>query len=517
MIVDALWQVCTHKNYRVLFITPYENQVELVFRRMREIIAESPLIKSEITRIKNSPYTVEFNNGSVILGFTTGAARGSGAASVRGQRADWLFLDELDYMAENDYSTVAAIANERSDIGITASSTPTGRRGTFYSMCVDPDFGYTHWHIPSQRSPLWNQDMEDRARKEYNQQQYEHEVLAEFGTEETGVFNKDALDRAREQLFYTYNPLTNIQIRRLEDGQKPLQFIFNDGDRAPQNLYRTVGVDFDKYQSSSSIIVLDYDIKTKKYWVMKRIEVPRGEYTLDNAVQWIIKVNKIYNPRWIFVDRGYGDYQLERLHIYGDQHPNSGLKNKVEGYQFKNMIDVPDPVRKTFHKEPLKPFMVNALAKCFEDGRMILSPFDDVLHKQLVDYTIERVTPTGTPVFTSKNEHFVDALGLAYLAMVLKFPDTAQFIKEIEHASGVIAETSGIAFNQGERALRSIESVRNPWGSKMPTQIGKQPGEREGDYQKWVKAPLRVERRSISSGAFSRSSGRGGFGGRTLW
>lgn len=96
MIIDALWQVCTHKNYRVLFITPYENQVELVFRRMREIVAESPLVKKEVSRIKNSPYTVEFNNGSVILGFTTGAASGSGAASVRGQRADWLFLDELD-------------------------------------------------------------------------------------------------------------------------------------------------------------------------------------------------------------------------------------------------------------------------------------------------------------------------------------------------------------------------------------------------------------------------------------
>ena len=213
-------------------------------------------------------------------------------------------------MAENDYSTVSAIANERSDIGITASSTPTGRRDTFYKMCCDPDFGYTHWHFPSQRSPLWNQEMEDRARAEYNQQQYEHEVLAEFGTEEMGVFDKTALDEAREQLFYTYDPLTNLQIRRLEDGKKPLQFIFNDGDRAPQNLYRTAGVDFDKYQASSSIVVLDYDMKTRKFWVMKRIEVPRGEYTLDNAVQWIIKVNKIYNPRWIFVDRGYGERVL---------------------------------------------------------------------------------------------------------------------------------------------------------------------------------------------------------------
>jgi len=211
-------------------------------------------------------------------------------------------------MAENDYPTVAAIANERSDIGITASSTPTGHRGTFWKMCTDKAMGYTHWHFPSQRSPLWNQDMEDRARQEYNQIQYEHEVLAEFGTEEAGVFNKDALDAARNKMYYTYDPLTNLQIKKCEElGKRPLEFIYRAGDRAPQNLYRTVGVDFDKYQAGSSIVVLDYDIKTRMFWVMKRIEVPRGEYTLDNAVNWIIEVNKIYDPRWIFVDRGYGE------------------------------------------------------------------------------------------------------------------------------------------------------------------------------------------------------------------
>lgn len=96
MVIDALWQCFTHKNHRVLFITPYENQVELLFRRLKEIISESPLIKREIRRIKGSPYTVELSNGSVILGFTTGASSGGEAASTRGQRADWLFLDELD-------------------------------------------------------------------------------------------------------------------------------------------------------------------------------------------------------------------------------------------------------------------------------------------------------------------------------------------------------------------------------------------------------------------------------------
>ena len=48
-------------------------------------------------------------------------------------------------------------------------------------------------------------------------------------------------------------------------------------------------------------------MKAKKFWVIKRIEVPRSEYTLDNAVNKIIEVNEIYDPRWIFIDRGYGE------------------------------------------------------------------------------------------------------------------------------------------------------------------------------------------------------------------
>ena len=50
--------------------------------RLREIINESPLIKAEVVKMKNSPYTVEFANGSVIMGFTTGASTGQAAASI---------------------------------------------------------------------------------------------------------------------------------------------------------------------------------------------------------------------------------------------------------------------------------------------------------------------------------------------------------------------------------------------------------------------------------------------------
>lgn len=210
-------------------------------------------------------------------------------------------------MNSGDYGTVSAIANERPDIGITVSSTPTGRREIFWRACTDSSFGYTAWHIASQRSPLWTEDMDTRARAELTQQEYEHEVLAEFGTEELGVFNKEDIDKAVRQLWYTYELLNKLQERSIEGQQPPLSFVFTRENPAPQSLLRTVGVDFDKYQAGSSIIVLDHDIKAKKFIVMKRIEIPRSEYTLDNAVKAIISVNEIYNPRWIFLDRGYGE------------------------------------------------------------------------------------------------------------------------------------------------------------------------------------------------------------------
>lgn len=97
MVVEGLWRASTNKSgYRVLYVTPYETQVNLLFMRMKELIAESPLLKSQVVRTKSSPYMIEFANGSTIMGFTTGASSGSGAASVRGQKADWLYLDEID-------------------------------------------------------------------------------------------------------------------------------------------------------------------------------------------------------------------------------------------------------------------------------------------------------------------------------------------------------------------------------------------------------------------------------------
>ena len=434
MVVEMLYLAFTKKNFRVLMAAPYENQIRNMFTRLNELIAESPLIKQAVVASTKNPAKIEFANGSMILGFTTG----DDAASIRGQRADWIFIDEVDFMSEYCFEVVAAVAIERAEIGITVSSTPLGKRSKFYQMCTNPAMGYSQHYHPSTHNPNWNDQMEAELRAQLTAEGYVHEVLAEFGTQEAGVFDKDKLDEAQKVIDYAYMELDFFQKKKLQEEGKPEPLMY-DGytitNKAPRNIFRTMGVDWDKYGAASSILILDYDVALNKFKVFKRVEVPRSEYTYDNAVNKIVELNEIYNPSYIYVDRGSGEYQLERLHIIGEENPASGLKAKVKGWSFSNKLDIMDPITKEMDRKPLKPFMVNQLTLAFERDRMILSPYDDVLKKQLTDYEVEKITEAGIPKYTSENEHFVDALGLAYLAMVLEFKDLTGTIEDIRTTS----------------------------------------------------------------------------------
>lgn len=210
------------------------------------------------------------------------------------------------------------------------------------------------------------------------------------------------------------------------------------------------------------------------------------------------------------------DYQIERLHIYGDEHPSTGLKNKVVGYQFKQTLDIQDPVEKTVRREPMKPFMVNQLARAFERDQILLSPFDEVLHKQLVDYCVDHLSQGGQPVYTSKNEHFVDALGLAYLAFVLNFPLITGAIKKPEFASGVYHSEAKIGSLRVEQALREISlPAADAWKDYKGKDRDK--AERKGDFQQWVKVPLKAELPGRGSGSLWGSRTGRGTGGRSIW
>lgn len=512
MVIDMLWRIFTRRNYRVVVATPYENQVRLIFMRINEILQTSPLLKQDVVKNTKNPYIIEVQNGSAIIGFTTG----NDAASVRGQKADILYLDEVDYMDDVCFDAVTAIAAERADIGITMSSTPTGKRSHFYKACMDKKMGYVEHYHPSTHNPNWGPAMEAEFKAQLTAQAYVHEILAEFGTQNAGVFPKEALDRSITYENYTYNPLTYDQQRECKAKEiYPNLYLYDQRKKAPFNIFRTMGVDWDKYGASSSILILDYNVKYKKFQVIKRVEVPRGEYSYDNAVKKIIELNEIYNPSYIYCDAGSGEYQIEALHIYGDKNPASGLKNKVKRWQFSNTLDVPDPITGEIHKEPLKPFMVNQLTISFERDRMILSPLDDTLFKQLQNYEVEKIAANGKPVYTSVDEHFVDALGLAHLAFVLEFKELTNTIKDFETTTKIEFSSNSIGKAGANLMFNEIQS-----GYASPKYSLPKSDDLRGNRQTWIKVPLNDRGRSSSisrSSGWGNRSSRSSFGGRSMW
>lgn len=299
-----------------MFVAPYENQIRLIFDRIRSLLDASPLIQDKVVRSTKNPYEIDFANDngmgtSKIIGFTTGASSNAGAASLRGQRADFIVCDEMDYMGDNDFENIKMLAAERPDIRICVSSTPTGHRGAFYQVCENKDLGYSEHYHPSTHNPNWSDEMEAEFRAELTEVGYLHEVMAEFGAEESGVFNKDKVDQAREFDNYSYERLTQIQdFVRQKEGRDIPTYYLPEGNYFPPNVFRTMGTDFDKYGAASSILILDYDMQYGKFRIVNRTEIPKSEYTYDNAVNKIIEFNEIYRPSWIYLDAGAGKQKI---------------------------------------------------------------------------------------------------------------------------------------------------------------------------------------------------------------
>ena len=248
MILHILYYAFTNPNSKQLVIGPLGIQVDTIFDELRDIIRKTPLLRDSMTRSVQSPQRIEFGNGAVIMGLSAGSSSGSGAKNMRGQGADYIYLDETDYLNEEDINSIIGVSlNDIGNVGIWCSSTPTGARELFYEWCMNSKETYTvkdksnmdvikrvnksgdpnkwtEFHFPSWCNPQWNDEMEAELRALFTEQGYIHEVEAKFGDETEGVFNKEAVQKALSK--YSYE---EMRIR------KPL----------PPTV-RVIGVDWDK-------------------------------------------------------------------------------------------------------------------------------------------------------------------------------------------------------------------------------------------------------------------------------
>lgn len=134
------------------------------------------------------------------------------------------------------------------------------------------------------------------------------------------------------------------------------------------------------------------------------------------------------------------------------------------GYQFGQKIDVRDPHTGEVDRKPLKPFMVNTSVNVFEKEKIILNPDDSTLVEQIKGYHIVSRSSSGLPVYSSENEHALDAMNLCLLVFEQKYGELMKRIfstkiipfEIVDQYSGHVQERQ---FNDAESQERVVARV----------------------------------------------------------
>jgi replicative DNA helicase len=406
LCVMIAYNIFTHENFAVEVIAPYQNQVDLIFGRLSDMIYSNKTLANSVAHnVKAPSYQIELNNESYVIGFTAGTRSGQEGASARGQTANMLVFDESDYLSSKDIDSALAVIINHPDATVWMSSTPTGRREKFYDSCQSRK--YREFHYPSSINPNWNKELDDYYKEELTEDGYKHEILADFGEQEEGVYQLKYVEAA--QANYSYEQM------------KPL----------PSWTYM-VGVDWNDFKIGTTIAVVGFNPHDGLYYLVDKKIVSRAERTQLSACQKIAELNRMWNPAFIYVDQGYGATQIEVLHDYGGRslqqlgpnHPDSRLRTIVKGFDFGGTQEIYDIFTKQPVKKPAKPFLVENSVRRFESLQFKYPKADKNYTDQLLGYIIDRVSVTGRPVYEAQNDtvgdHFIDAVNLALIAFTLE-------------------------------------------------------------------------------------------------
>lgn len=432
------------EGFEIILITPYQSQIDLIFARMRELIKGSIITANSISRSVKAPtYAIELYNNSKVRGFTAGTKSGGNAEAVRGQHGHMLVFDEADYLSSGDMDAALSIITNYPNATVWMSSTPSGKRERFFETCHSKR--WKEYHFPSSVNPLWNADLEADFREQLTEIGYIHEIEADFGEQEQGVFQNVYVQAAKSDYKY--------------------------GDIEPRHEWTyTIGVDWNDAKHGTTINVLGFNPMQNQFIVVDRKVISRASWTQMAACQKIAELNRIWRPMAIYVDKGFGSTQIEVLRKYGfdsladktkgPTHPDSQLRDIVKAYDFGSTVETRDLFTKNIIKKHAKGFLVESSVRRFESGDIKFSEYDKDLEDQLLGYVIDRVTPTGNAVYKAGNEaagdHALDALMLSVVAFVLEATPLGKPKYETDIVfSGKFGERKEALIHEGDLVIQS--------------------------------------------------------------
>ena len=277
--VECIWKTCTNSNFKVIYVAPYESQCEMIFGMMNRLLEGS--IMTPVRNVRK-PYIMEFANGSYIRGYTANVRAVKKGSTIRGAEANHIVVDEMDFGMDeivNEILMPIYIGNDKCTI--TAASTPTGRRGIFYTWCTKAkELGMREFYAPAYISPRWTKESEKLAKATMTRDQYVHEVCADFGVEMEGVYrNSDLLEVMKP---YTYDSLK-----------------YKSGNRY------VMGVDWNEQYGVRIVINEVLPDGTVRLFLHEKVEKQDFIQTVSVAKIIDIQMNEV-KCDFIYVDKGYG-------------------------------------------------------------------------------------------------------------------------------------------------------------------------------------------------------------------
>jgi hypothetical protein len=390
----------TNKGLRVIVIAPQIVQLDVLFSMVDDFIEQSPTLRTAKKRFVQTPQKyLELENGSYMIGFV------SGSDGIRGQAGDWIVLDEADYLVTQDLSAMTAILTEHSGTRLFAASTPSGAQETFWRWDNDPSF--RSFHYPSMCRPVWTPKMEIEQKKENPGVKYVHEILAEYGTANSGVFQKDDIDIAISKGDHQYET---------QEPQPGWTYCF--------------GIDWNPVNGTEIMVVgANLHSEERLFKVVDAGMVFREGSTQIQSINEILRLNRKWRPEAIFVDRGAGNVQIEVLQEYGHQAP-SGTTDKrlaeiIRPVDFASKIKFYHPVDGSPLEMYAKSAVIESAVRLFEAEQVALSKFDKELERQLRSLIIKKMSLSGRPIYgmisPEIQDHRLDAFMLALFAFTMKF------------------------------------------------------------------------------------------------
>lgn len=497
MMVNALHHADTNSNHNIIVLAPYEGQVANLFDILHKLIDKAPNkdLASSIVRDTKNPFRLEFSNGSKILGFSSGSKTAARSDKIRGFDAHVIIVDEMDYIDDEDLDAVTAILASHKECQYWVASTPSGEHNKFFAYSVDKNHAFKEFWVIAHESPEYTEQTDAWFKNDYSLDKYQHEILADFGEQSQGVFLNSLVDRA-------------IQDYKLKDTVSQA-----GGNYA-------LGVDWNKTDGTHMVII--QDMGDHMFKLVKKIIIPKSEFTQVEAVDKIIELYHTWGLKGVYVDAGYGTMQIEALKKWSINN-GSFLHKRLTPFTMNQKIEVRDPGSGRIIKKDTKPFLVNIVAKQLEEGLLILPKEEDTvsiskdaqqgLVQQMRNFKIEGYSVHGLPKYSQGQDHTLTAYMVAIAGYILDYGDA----RKVQYTSNVgFAGEFGIS--ESETADLPISSNEKLRKEVAENERGLEKGSPLFGFSKDINSiyQQQINRKKINKDGLG-GGGRGGmgFGGRS--